>query len=194
MLYIITENYYLWVGLREAVASFETKWIKHILDKDELRSLGKGDLVIMDDNVMVDTIPDDIRYINSYPRYISFGMCDYDLDVNNLRLTEVSRVDSAIHKYRNLITSLIGNVTPSVRSSFSLSSREAEIINMTLQGMSANKIAIYLNVNVKTIYAHRVRACHKMGINRVHDIFLHKGRFLSSAFVEKLQGYPLIVT
>lgn len=91
-------------------------------------------------------------------------------------LSKGSPVDEIKNKLREFI--LRPPATTHIDSRQLLSrftSREHQIIRMILKGKRVESIAKALKVSPKTVYAHRSRIYHKVGVRNLQGLFQHEG-------------------
>ena len=105
------------------------------------------------------------------PTRYSFRACSRAGDVVTLDASiSAARVDGDL-----LITTIVRRIeaTPplEVPGVAALSPREREVIEYLLAGKRSKEIALLLDVSDKTIWTHRCRAFHKLGVQGLADLF-----------------------
>lgn len=64
-----------------------------------------------------------------------------------------------------------------------LTRQEHVVMRHTINGMDVHKISQCLSISIKTVYAHRRNALHKLGGRNVFEIWPFSGKFLRDAVV-----------
>lgn len=178
MYYIFTADSYLWLGLSDLLSPFEAKWlfdIKHT--KSKIGNVCAKDVFVFDASVDPTPLYIYIKLTSELPHFIFIGK-EEGLTVTSL-LSSCDRVNmnGSLSHIRDSILEARNNKQISDTKKIQLSPREARIVVLSIEGASVRNIAAVLGVTAKTIYAHRTRACRKLGVGKVYELLPYKKLF-----------------
>ncbi|EAO4397993.1 helix-turn-helix transcriptional regulator, partial [Salmonella enterica] len=115
-----------------------------------------------------------IKKLKLHPRFIFLSRFD-DISLNGfLGCNDGLSLQHSLSNLRHIILSNKNNRPTHTFSTLPLSPREAMVIHLSMDGISAKKIAIILGINSKTVYAHRKRACDKLGVDKLSKLVQYK--------------------
>jgi DNA-binding CsgD family transcriptional regulator len=176
MIYIITDNHFLFEGVRHAM--HPTDVINTSIDwmlKYELFFIGS--FILIDDEVMRDASPQPYSLNNKSTVVFLSTLKNANIDF--------MKIHSSFHAFERHISikdfriRMLKVVTgkdcpPIIRTKMMLTTREHQVLLASLYGKTAQEIATSTGLKDKTIYCHRRSACLKLGVTRFIDIVLNR--------------------
>jgi len=158
-IYVITDNEYLYVGIRELIEEsrvFEQYTYK-VEKTSRLPSLvfyhkyHTHDIIITDNYLHC-------HAISKYrPENTLVLPADYDLDTYLKCFNEMSNLGNNIHQY------VLKR----------LSSKETILLSLLSEGATDDKISIMLNISKKTISSHRRNILQKLNLKNRHELYMY---------------------
>lgn len=172
MIYIVSDNYFLFNGIKEIMLPKKIKLMKPNYVHDELlRSLSKEDILLIDTGPCCNDITD--LLLGEFNKFrIVFMNRIKKNTVNPHLIRSVSNTlnsDVSLTEFHDYILKALAGDVPSENINAILTKREEIILRDSLRGLTTQAIADSLGVNVKTVYTHRSNACHKLGVNKITD-------------------------
>ncbi|MEB6622479.1 helix-turn-helix domain-containing protein [Enterobacter roggenkampii] len=176
MFYIFTSDYYLWLGISSLLYPCECQWLsEEAIQAGALENMTSRDILIFDTSTELYPVYKFIRHRHISPRFV-FMKQQSDMPLELFISTcEVLDKNYSLNKVRSHI------LNPRSRVQFKgpqLSAREALSINLSITGLTVKQISEALGVEGKTIYAHRLNACRKLGVNKVCELIPFKNLVL----------------
>lgn len=179
MHYIFTSDYYLWVGLSSILSPYETVWVFNARQTAiNLDSIDDDDVCVFDSSNDTTFYLMYLKKTNTTSRFV-FLTRGEDIPVRLFISNCVHKsLREPLSEIRCFILSEKNNPLLNGRFSYKLTSREICIIDMSVDGFRARKIAELLGIKIKTVYAHRINACRKLGVKRVSELLPYKNLLL----------------
>jgi DNA-binding CsgD family transcriptional regulator len=181
MIYLLTNNYYLRIGILNLLHPFEIISLHSAEDYNKANPEGEG-VIIIDDSfhdpnlniktysgtrlkktVFIKTnkgVNIDFRKIN-----IRNHVLEQPLNLMGFRLQMIKIINQQHDK-------------ESLNPKMMLSSKEFQVLLATTKGRSVRAIAHKMELKDKTIYNYRKSACLKLGVGKFSNIILAKTSFL----------------
>lgn len=172
---VVTENNYFFLGIKASFHGGE-QGVKKITP-DELKSIAKDKC--SEDDIFIFNMPsfiDELSFLiatDPFPgKLISIPIGrNVRLKVTlkkHIALDAHADVDIILHE----ITKSKGDEFATINSTQDkLTKREKAILLYNINGMDINAISQLLNISIKTVYAHRHNALHKLGGRNFFDIW-----------------------
>jgi len=173
MIYIITDKYFLFEGVRSAmhpitVIKTSTDWLL----KNDL--LYDGDVILIDDSILLEDCP---QTYNFNEKKISVVFLNTIKNAN----IDFMKIHSSYHaigrhiSIKDFRTKILRVVTgkgfsPAIKSKKILTIREHQVLLASINGKSISEIASATGLKDKTVYYYRKSACSKLGVGRFIDV------------------------
>ncbi|WP_458660034.1 helix-turn-helix transcriptional regulator [Enterobacter ludwigii] len=173
MIYIITDNHFLFDGVRHAM--HPTIVIKTSIDWILKYDFFVGNFILIDDEIIRDASPqaynlnkkNTVFFLNTLKNanidfmkiHSSFHAFDRHISIEDFRI--------------RMLKVVTGKDSPTIiRTKMMLTTREHQVLLASLHGKTAQEIASSIGLKDKTIYSHRKSACLKLSVTRFIDIVL----------------------
>lgn len=184
MIYIITDNYFLFNGVTHAMHPIIVMQNPiNFVDKCEL--FCDGDLVLIDDNVSLRGGSQ--SYILSQKRIsIVFLNTIRNVSVDFMRIHSSYRALDRNISIKDFRVNMLRAVTrkahmPIKNNKKMLTQREHQILLASINGRTIQEIATATGLKDKTIYHHRKNACLKLGVARYIDVAPFRSSLMAAA-------------
>lgn len=190
MFYIYTSNYYLWLGLSSLLYPCQCQWVSDdAVQRGVLQSISDDDVFIFDASSELYSAYNSIRQQKVFPRFIYLKQkTNISLELL-IKYCEVVDLNDSLKK---ICTHILKPKRTLQYQDPILSAREALSLNLSITGLTVKQISEVLGVDGKTIYAHRLNACRKLGVQKVGDLIPFKNLvLLKTAEVKIWHGRPL---
>ncbi|WP_261147768.1 LuxR C-terminal-related transcriptional regulator [Serratia fonticola] len=166
MIYVISEDNYFSIGL---MAMFDYQEISATLiniDSFYDFDIGKQDIILLCTHSRANSQMINQLVFNSNSRIIYF--VDEDIDKLTFRLNGKSVISKKLSGEQAIAA--INNIYVNNRysSNISLSQKETLVMNLLVKQKNAHSIAKMLNISMKTVFAHKLNALHKMGFGHLN--------------------------
>ncbi len=182
---IITENYYFFLGIKEHLGD-ENRTVSKInfceLKNIPVSKFQENDVLIFYTSNYIDEFLFLISMV-SFPGKMIFIPADNKMRLNlafkkHVSLDSRANIDAILSE----ITKKPEDDPPSLmRLKDKLTRREKAILLHTINGMDVQSIGEALSISIKTVYAHRRNALHKLGGRNLFEIWPVRERVLKSA-------------
>ena len=172
MIYIITSNYFLWIGLKSLLQPVNIKSLcTSACIFSMCNQLNEGDILLFDE-LQLQTL-DESQLKNMM------------LSCNIIILVEPTRVSNTfsnglfipintdLHTLHSKLTKKIHS-KPSDFIETDLTTLQKRIAILALRGYDVKKISFITGVNTKTVYYNRLRVCNSFGVRNIRDLLKYK--------------------
>ncbi|ECA1950140.1 LuxR family transcriptional regulator [Salmonella enterica subsp. enterica serovar Virchow] len=171
-IHVLTSNYYLRSGMAQlAVMRGYRINILHPEYDCDLSGLDRSDRVIFHPGRTTMSWLPQILLLSGRIRLMLISTRNLRLDAI-CEISETVDEDAPLSSFLSALDRLAetGTQARSLNSSVLLTKRERYILCESLAGASADAIAGQLNIDTKTVLAHRQNACKKLGTGTLQDI------------------------
>ncbi|WP_231564375.1 hypothetical protein [Enterobacter sp. Bisph1] len=175
-IYTVSDDFYLQQGVISLASMYGWDAVAHNLNSSLFRQLMPDDIVILHLNVKNSAHAKAISPLNR--------ICKLLVIVSAVRDIVISESDMVV-KSRDSLRSILGAIRIVVRKNKKLPSRVSElsdienvILKESLKGKNIHLIAKTLNIPPKRVYAHRNKACKKLGGKKISDLLLLRDKLL----------------
>lgn len=183
-IYIVTENNFFYLGVKEKLP-FSPKDIRqllpNVLENSDMDDFDKNDVFIFHTSnfgmafsfqISTGIFPGKVIFIPTSRKE------KFKLSFNQyVALDSYATMDDIVAK-------IIGNDSDAQKATQDpLTRQEHVVMRHTINGMDVHKIGQCLSISIKTVYAHRRNALHKLGGRNVFEIWPFSGKFLRDAVV-----------
>lgn len=166
MYYIVTENSYLFVGIKSLLGNLPFIHINRESSQKIIVNNVRGDDVFIVDSseehsnildmLVSRTVLPLIIYIGSGPRVCSLVSPCFIL---NEKLSPARFIKSLFR--------IINGTEREAGFVATLSRKEKWVLNLSLRGINPKRIAFAMGLNVKSVYNYRTSACRKLGMPKI---------------------------
>lgn len=181
MMYLFTDNFYLQTGIEHAILPMAIESLDAVSFISKITS-ATTDVFLVDDNIIHREIFSDHLSIAHNIRFIFINTnrnISPDFLRANLGHVFVNKKTTPGELSQTLDDILVKNDwLINIKDYRKLTPTEKRVLLGTINGKNIKEIAMKTGLNNKTIYAHRKRACLKMGVNRFQDMFPFPGMLL----------------
>lgn len=180
-IYIITENNFFFIGIKEQLTFGD--WVVKKINPDELRKnltgkFHKDDTFIFNpSNFSVDILP--MIYLIGSPANNIF-IPTKKKGMESLKLKNLPYLDTYI-TIDEIKKKIINNEYDSLKPydiKNLLTKQEKTILKHTFNGLQPHIISRHMSISIKTVYSHRLKAIRKLGGRNLFDIWPLKGCLL----------------
>ncbi|ELY3087275.1 helix-turn-helix transcriptional regulator [Klebsiella aerogenes] len=197
MIYIITEDYYLFNGIKALVTpcDLSLKWLTLDLCKEIIpHQFTNNDVIVIDTRINPLLI---FPLITKCDLSIPFIFLKDKLDIPVKIINNPCNVLDFNSSFSEILYAILTNSKNSrqkgVDKQLFLSSKEVDIMNLLIEGVSVNKIAESLSMNNKTVYTYKRNICQKLGVRRISQLLPYKSfvRQNVSGMENQANRYPV---
>ncbi|ELP5717664.1 helix-turn-helix transcriptional regulator (plasmid) [Enterobacter asburiae] len=171
VIYIATENPFLMVGIKNLLNAQVVSLLDHqSIDLNIFGRITIDDIVIID---MCSYLDEVISQLNTLPANMTVIILKHDnyLRVNFLTVPHYT-LNTKISC--NLFKTFMSTIQP-IRKELnqhvaSLSPREKQVIDLSMDGASVESIACIIGISLKMVYYYRKKACRKLGVEKISSL------------------------
>lgn len=167
MILLMTSDYFLWLGFRSLFTSEHIVWVN---EDSDMHNVLDADLIILDSSFN----PKLVSILNGIEdeslKIILLTRDSNPIMKKLINYTDTLHLKSTVDNVRGFFRYVRIRKLKSKRKKPIFSPSEAYVLELTIDGESVKDIASGLGVNSKTVYAHRLRACRKLGAQRVCEL------------------------
>ncbi|ALX96889.1 hypothetical protein AV650_26640 [Serratia fonticola] len=186
-IYIVTENNFFYLGVKEKLP-FSPKDIRqllpNVLENSDMDDFDKNDVFIFHTSNFGMAFSFQISTGN-FPGKVIFIPTSrkekFKLSFNQyVALDSYATIDDIVAK---IISNDSEDSHAQKAAKDPLTRQEHAVMRHTIDGMDVHKIGQCLSISIKTVYAHRRNALHKLGGRNIFEIWPFSGKFLRDAVV-----------
>lgn len=189
MIYVITDNNYLFESIRYAMHPLiaQKATVENILKQD---FLWDGDVVLIDDNIALRNY--DFEFKNSKRKFsVVFLNTVRNSNIDFLRVHYTYHMLKRNIRLKDFRTKMMKILTGKIRTPVRnyktmLSERERQILRASIHGYSIRDIARATGLKEKTVYNYRKSACIKLGATRFLDLVPFTSSFMVAASLQSI--------
>jgi DNA-binding NarL/FixJ family response regulator len=148
----------------ESVAELDPDVILMDLNMPEIGGLSATEILLErqpDTRIVILSMHDNPEYISSALSHGAMGYILKDVPTDEIKLA----IDTVMRGERYLCTGAQGSLEPKDAARESLTEREQTILLQLAQGKSNKKVALTLDISVRTVETHRKNIKRKLGIS-----------------------------
>lgn len=161
-LYLLSDDYYFSVGLKEGFKNrgveIKTMSIDSFVDEN---AIFEGDHIIID-------LSDCMLRIKAWKlaseKNFRVVLCSDYIEM----MSVIVRDMMMLSKNNNLKSFYNGYLTTFKRKTKRLTSREGEMLDLFIKGWGIEKIAKYMNVSKRTVQCFKTNSFNKLGVNKIN--------------------------